>query len=96
MRRLLLATCVVLVLWTGPRVRAQDGLGRWEVSLANRQLDITSHQAKQTVTLSLTNVGERSLNSFYFAVDSVLTGKVAYIGAHVSSYCFLQAVLRVN
>jgi oligosaccharyltransferase complex subunit alpha (ribophorin I) len=85
MGKLLLAVCVVLVWCTGPRVQAEDGVGKWQITLASRQLDLTSHQARQTLTLSLTNVGERNLNSFYVAVDSILTGKVAYIGAHLKS-----------
>ena len=86
MGKLLLAVCVVLVSCTGPRVQAEDGIGQWQITLASRKLDLTSHQARQSLTLSLTNVGERSLNTFSVAVDSVLTGKVAYIGAHVSRY----------
>lgn len=80
----MLIVCAVAVLCTAPRVQAQGDVGKWEVSLANRQLDLTTHQARQTATLSLKNVGQRNLNSFHVAVDSVLTGKVAYIGAHVS------------
>ena len=86
MGKLLLAVCVVLVLCTWPRVQAQDSLGKWQITLASRQLDLTSHQARQTLTLSLTNVDERNLNTFFVAIDSILTGKVTYIGAHVSSY----------
>ena len=86
MGKLLLVVCVVLVSCTGPHVQAEDGVGQWQITLASRKLDLTSHQARQSLTLSLTNVGERNLNSFYVAVDSILAGKIAYIGAHVSSY----------
>ena len=89
--KLFLTACIVLVLWIGPRVRADDKLGDWEVSMANRQLDLTSHRARQTVTLSLSNVGPRPLTSFYVAVDAALVGKVAYIGAHVSSTALQNA-----
>ena len=85
MGKLLVVVCVVAALCTGLRVRAQNDLGKWEIALANRQLDLTTHQARQTVTLTLKNTDQRNLNSFYVAVDSVLTGKVAYIGAHVSN-----------
>lgn len=83
MGKLLLVVCVVAALCTG--LRAQNEVGKWEISLANRQLDLTTHQARQTVTMTLKNAGQRNLNSFYVAVDSLLTGKVAYIGAHVSN-----------
>ena len=86
MGKLLFSVCVVLVLCAWPCVQAQDSLGKWQITLASRQLDLTSHQARQTLTLSLTNVDERNLNTFFVAIDSMLTGKVAYIGAHVSSY----------
>lgn len=83
MGKVLLVVCVVAALCTG--LQAQNEVGKWEITLANRQLDLTTHQARQTVTLTLKNAGQRNLNSFYVAVDSVLTGKVAYIGAHVSN-----------
>ena len=84
MGRLVLAAFVLLTLWTRSHVRAEDDLGDWEVSLANRQLDLASNQARQTLTLTINNVCKQSLSAFYVAVDGVLAGKVAYIGAHVS------------
>lgn len=60
-------------------------MGDWEVTLANRQLDLTTHQARQTHTLTLSNADKRPLTLFLFAVDPALAGKVAYIGAHVKS-----------
>lgn len=85
MGKLLLVVCLVVVVCTALRVGAQGEVGKWEISLANRQLDLTTHQARQKVTLTLKNLGQRNLNTFYVAVDAVLTGKVAYIGAHVSN-----------
>ena len=84
MNKLLLAVCAVVLLGTAPGARAGEDADGWEVTLANRQLDLTTHQARQTYTLSLTNAGQRGLSSFYVAVDSVLAGKVAYVGARVS------------
>lgn len=75
-----LALCISLQVVRGEG----SGLDDWEISLANRQLDLTTHQARQTLTLSLTNTASRSLSSFYVAVDAVHSGRVVYIGAHVS------------
>ena len=85
MKRLLLGVCLAVFLWTAPCALAQEGLGEWEVTLANRQLDLTTHQARQTLTLTLTNVGKQGLTTFFFTVDPALASKVAYVAAHVSS-----------
>ena len=84
MKRLLLVlVCVAASLCRWQLARAEDTMGDWEVTLANRQLDLTTHQARQTHTLTLSNADKVPLTLFLFAVDPALAGKVAYIGAHV-------------
>ena len=79
-----LAVCLAVFLWLAPAARAEEKPGEWEVTLANRQLDLTTHQARQTLTLSLTNAGKQGLSAFLITVDPSLAGNVAYIAAHVS------------
>ena len=85
MKELLLLVCVAVALWTAPRARAQEGPGDWQITLASRQLDLTTHQARQSLTLSLKNVGKGALTTFLVAVDPALAGKVVYVAAHVSN-----------
>ena len=83
--RLIVAVCLAAaVLWGGARA-AGEPAGEWEVTLASRQLDLTTHQARQTVTLTLSNAGKTPLTTFLFTVDASLSGKVAHVGAHVST-----------
>jgi oligosaccharyltransferase complex subunit alpha (ribophorin I) len=82
MKGLLLGVCLAGFLACA---RAEGTPGEWEVTLANRQLDLTTHQARQTLTLSLKNAGKKSLGAFLVVVDAVVAGKVAYFGAHEKS-----------
>ena len=84
MKWLLLGVCLAVFLATVPCARAEGTPGEWEVTLANRQLDLTTHQARQTLTLTLKNAGKKSLGTFLVVLDAAVAGKVAYFGAHVS------------
>ena len=83
MLKLLVVVCVLALLRVTPAISAEADDGSWEVTLASRRLDLTTHQARQTVTMTLTNTAPQPLSSFYTAIDSLLAGKVAYIGAKV-------------
>ena len=83
MSKPLLALCVLVLLRAAAPAGAEAEEESWEIALANRRLDLTTHQARQTVTMTLTNVVSRPLTSFYVAVDAALAGKVAYVGAQV-------------
>ncbi|CAI8038564.1 Dolichyl-diphosphooligosaccharide--protein glycosyltransferase subunit 1 [Geodia barretti] len=85
MKWLLLGVCLAVFLATVPCARAEGTPGEWEVTLANRQLDLTTHQARQTLTLTLKNAGKKSLGTFLVVVDAAVAGKVAYFGAHEKS-----------
>ena len=78
---------LLLALWTFALLSAAPAAEKkaksWEISLANRHVDLTAHQALLTLTLSLNNAGSDSLPSFTLPVDAVYSGKVGYIGAQV-------------
>lgn len=51
------------------------------VTRAARELDLTTHLAKQTVSLTVQNTGERPLSSLLYTVETSLADKLAFIGA---------------
>lgn len=56
------------------------------VSRAARELDLTSHLVKQSVSLTVLNEGERPLTSVLYTLEQALGSKLAYIGARVRLY----------
>lgn len=76
----LLAACLFLVAALGARVSA-DGLVNEEVK---RTVDLSTHLAKITAEIVLSNQGQSAAQSFILAVEADLAPNLAYIGASVS------------
>lgn len=76
----LLAACVLLLVALSSKVSA-DGLVNEEVK---RSVDLSTHLAKITAEIVLSNQGPSAVNSFVLAVEADLVPHLAYIGASVS------------
>lgn len=76
----LLAACLLLVAALGSGASA-DGLVNEEVK---RTVDLSTHLAKITAEIVLSNQGHSSVQSFTLAVEADLAPHLAYIGASVS------------
>ncbi|KAI3370395.1 hypothetical protein L3Q82_025149 [Scortum barcoo] len=75
----LLAACLLLVSALSPEVSA-DGLVNEEVK---RTVDLSTHLAKITAEILLSNQGPSAVHSFLLAVEADLAPHLAYIGASV-------------
>ncbi|XP_073324270.1 dolichyl-diphosphooligosaccharide--protein glycosyltransferase subunit 1 [Pagrus major] len=75
----LLAACLLLVAALSSEVSA-DGLVNEEVK---RTVDLSTHLAKITAEIVLSNHGHTAVQSFMLAVEEDLTPHLAYIGASV-------------
>lgn len=76
----LLTACLLLLAALGSEVSA-DGLVNEDVK---RTVDLSTHLAKITTELVLSNRGQSSVHSFMLAVEADLAPHLAYIGASVS------------
>lgn len=76
----LLAACLLLLAAVCSEVCA-DGLVNEEVK---RTVDLSTHLAKITAEISLSNQGHSAVHSFVLAVEADLAPHLAYIGATVS------------
>lgn len=76
----LLTVCLMLVAALSLEVSA-DGLVNEDVK---RTLDLSTHLAKITTEIVLSNQGQSSVHSFMLAVEADLAPHLAYIGASVS------------
>lgn len=76
----LLATCLVLLVALGPMV-SSSGLVNEDVK---RTVDLSTHLAKITAEIVLSNQGHTAVQSFILAVEADLAPHLAYIGASVS------------
>lgn len=76
----LLAACLLLLAAMGSQVSA-DGLVNEEVK---RTVDLSTHLAKITAEIVLSNQGHSAAHSFILAVEADLAPNLAYIGASVS------------
>lgn len=74
------STCLLLFAALSYKVAA-DGLVNEEVK---RTVDLSTHLAKITVEILLSNQGDSAVQSFILAVEPDLAPHVAYIGASVS------------
>ena len=76
---------MLVVLLAACCVANQDTI---DTSLVNtkveRSIDLNSHLAKISTTITLTNNGRSAAQSFLYAVDPQLRDSLAYIGATVS------------
>lgn len=77
---LLAATCLLAVAALSSHVSA-DGLVNEEVK---RIVDLSTHLAKITAEIVLSNQGPSTVHSFVLAVEADLVPHLAYIGASVS------------
>lgn len=75
----LLAACLLLVAALSSEVSA-DGLVNEEVK---RTVDLSTHLAKITAEIVLSNQGHSAVQSFILAVEADLAPHLAYIGASV-------------
>lgn len=75
-----LATCVLLLVALGSVVSA-SGLVNEDVK---RTVDLSTHLAKITAEIVLSNQGHTAVQSFILAVEADLAPHLAYIGASVS------------
>ncbi|KAL0978565.1 hypothetical protein UPYG_G00172310 [Umbra pygmaea] len=73
-------TCLFLIIGVCCRVAANDGLVNEEVK---RTVDLSTHLAKITAEILLSNQGDTAVQSFILAVESDLAPHLAYIGASV-------------
>lgn len=76
----LLAACLLLVAALNSEVSA-NGLVNEEVK---RTVDLSTHLAKITAEIVLSNQGHSAVQSFMLAVEEDLAPHLAYIGASVS------------
>lgn len=76
----LLATCLLLLVALGSVVSA-SGLVNEDVK---RTVDLSTHLAKITAEIVLSNQGHTAVQSFILAVEADLAPHLAYIGASVS------------
>lgn len=76
----LLAACLLLLAALSSEVSA-DGLVNEEVK---RTVDLSTHLAKITAEIVLSNQGHSAVQSFILAVEVDLAPHLAYIGASVS------------
>lgn len=76
----LLAACLLLLAALSSEVSA-DGLVNEEVK---RTVDLSTHLAKITAEIVLSNQGHSAVHSFLLAVEADLAPHLAYIGASVS------------
>lgn len=76
----LLAACLLLLATVSFKVSA-EGLVNEDVK---RTVDLSSHLAKITAELVLSNQGHSAVQSFILAVEAELAPHLAYIGASVS------------
>lgn len=63
--------------------RAEDGIGIVN-KIVNTALDLTSHLAKFTTSVTLENNGEQSAAHVLYLIDPMLVDNLAYINAEVS------------
>lgn len=77
---LLAATCLLAVAALSSQVSA-DGLVNEEVK---RTVDLSTHLAKITAEIVLSNQGPSAVHNFILAVEADLVPNLAYIGASVS------------
>lgn len=75
----LLAACLLLLAVQSSKVSA-DGLVNEEVK---RTVDLSTHLAKITAEIVLSNQGHSAVQSFILAVEADLAPHLAYIGASV-------------
>ncbi|KAJ7998989.1 hypothetical protein DPEC_G00210730 [Dallia pectoralis] len=75
-----LPTCLLLIAGLCYRVTAQDGLVNEEVK---RTVDLSTHLAKITAEVLLSNQGDSAVHSFILAIESDLAPHLAYVGASV-------------
>lgn len=76
----LLATCLLLLVAASSAVSA-SGLVNEDVK---RTVDLSTHLAKITAEVVLSNQGHTAVQSFILAVEADLAPHLAYIGASVS------------
>lgn len=74
------AVCLLFVIALSLEVSA-DGLVNEDVK---RTIDLSTHLAKITAEIVLSNHGQSSVQSFILGVDADLAPHLAYIGASVS------------
>lgn len=77
----LLAACLLLLLAARSSEVSADGLVNEEVK---RTVDLSTHLAKITAEIVLSNQGHSAVQSFILAVEDDLSAHLAYIGASVS------------
>ena len=74
---------VLLVISLLVQCRAEDGSGIVN-KIVNTALDLTSHLAKCTTSVTLENNGEQSAAHVLYLIDPMLVDNLAYIIAEVS------------
>lgn len=86
-----LATCLLLLVALSSAVSA-SGLVNEDVK---RTVDLSTHLAKITAEIVLSNQGHTAVQSFILAVEADLAPHLAYIGASVSC-AFLNELRRMR
>lgn len=86
-----LATCLLLLVALSSAVSA-SGLVNEDVK---RTVDLSTHLAKITAEIVLSNQGHTAVQSFILAVEADLAPHLAYIGASVSC-TFLNELTRMR
>ena len=79
-KRTLILLCAVI----GSCFAAEEPNDKLTITRASRDLDLTSHLAKQSVSFTLQNEGETPVTSFLYTVDKILVDNLAFIEAEVS------------
>ena len=83
MARVKLIVLTVLLSVVVEQCRADDGIVNKVVTTA---LDLTSHLAKFTVSVTLENKGDQSASHVLYLIDPMLVDNLAYINAEVSMH----------
>lgn len=70
--------------------RGEDGSSNGIVNkVVNTALDLTSHLAKFTVSVTLENKGEQSAAHVLYLIDPLLADNLAFINVEVSAACWI-------
>jgi len=88
--RLIVLVLVVSLLL--PLTTRADGEGIVN-KVVTTTLDLTTHIAKITVSVTLENNGDKAVNHVQYLLDPLLADKLAYINAEVSSHSLSRVPL---
>lgn len=83
MARVKLIVLTILLLVIVEQCAADDGIVN---KIVTTTLDLTSHLAKFTVSVTLENKGDQSASHVLYLIDPMLVDNLAYINAEVGVY----------